>query len=133
MWRWVTRGLVLTLVALCASVMLAQTFDFHGEVDAPDPERPQSGLVLVQGWVLSPITVSRIELWVDDTFQHRAIMFLPRIDIERAFPDWPGIHTARPGFITGFQANRFPNGPHTVEIIAVTTDGRTHGIGRRTI
>ena len=133
MWRWVTRGLVLTLVALCASAMLAQTYDFVGEVDAPDPERPQSGVVLVKGWALSPITVSRIELWVDDTYQHKAIMFLPRIDIEHAYPDWPGIHNARPGFITGFLASRFTNGPHTVEIRAVTIDGVVHGVGRRTI
>ena len=96
MWRWVTRGLVLSLVTLFASALLAQTFDFTGAVDSPDPERPQSGLVLVQGWVLSPIVVNRIELWVDDTKQHNAIMFLPRIDIERAYPDWPGIHNASP-------------------------------------
>ncbi|HEX6084903.1 MAG TPA: Ig-like domain-containing protein [Thermoanaerobaculia bacterium] len=133
MWRWVTRGLVLITVALCASAIFAQTFDFHGEVDSPDPERPQSGLVLVKGWVLSPITVSHMELWVDDTFQHRVVNFLPRIDIERAFPDWPGIHNARPGFITGFLASRFTNGPHTVEMIAVTVDGVRHGVGRRTI
>jgi N-acetylmuramoyl-L-alanine amidase len=133
MWRWVTRGLVLSLVTLFASALLAQTFDFTGAVDSPDPERPQSGLVLVQGWVLSPIIVNRIELWVDDTKQHNAIMFLPRIDIERAYPDWPGIHNARPGFVTGFMANRFSNGPHTVEIRVVTVDGIVHGLGRRTI
>jgi N-acetylmuramoyl-L-alanine amidase len=133
MWRWVTRGLVLSLVALCASTVLAQTYDFVGALDSPDPERPQSGVVLVQGWALSPVTVSRIELWVDDTFQHKAIMFLPRIDVERIYPDWPGVHTARPGFITGFLASRFPNGSHTVEIRAVTVDGVVHGVGRRTI
>lgn len=133
MWRWVTRGLVLSLVALCASAAWAQTFDFVGDVDSPDPERPQSGVVLVRGWALSPITISHIELWVDDTFQHRVLMFLPRIDIERAYPDWPGIHNARPGFVTGFLASRFPNGPHTVEIRVVTVDGVVHGVGRRTI
>ena len=133
MWRWVTRGLVLSIVTLCAFTMLAQTYSFIGDVDSPDPERPQSGLVMVQGWALSPITISRIELWVDDTKQHNAIMFLPRIDIEQAYPDWPGIHTARPGFITGFMANRFPNGPHTLEIIVYTIDGVAHGVGRRTI
>jgi N-acetylmuramoyl-L-alanine amidase len=133
MWRWVNRGLVFCFAALCATAMLAQTVDFVGALDFPDPERPQSGLVVVQGWTLSPISVSRIELWVDDVFQHKAVMFLPRIDIERAYPDWPGIHTARPGFITGFLASRFPNGQHTVEIVAVTVDGHRHGVGRRTI
>ena len=133
MWRWVTRGLVLTVVALCASAMLAQTFSFHGDVDAPDPTRDQSGLVLVKGWALNPTTISSIELYVDDQFQHKAIMFLPRIDIEQSYPDWPGIHNARPGFITGFLASRFPNGPHTVEIRVRAVDGQVHEIGRRTI
>jgi hypothetical protein len=94
MWRWVTRGLVLTVIALCASAMVAQTFTFHGDVDAPDPERTHSGLVMVRGWALNPVTINSIELYVDDQFQHKAIMFLPRIDIEQAYPDWPCIHNA---------------------------------------
>lgn len=133
MWRWVTRGLVLTIVALCASMLPAQTFEFIGDVDAPDPTRPQSGLVLVKGWALDPTTINRIELWVDDTFQHQAIMFLPRIDVEQAYPDWPGIHTARPGFITGFLASRFSDGSHTLEIRVYTADGKVHAVGRRSI
>lgn len=133
MWRWVTRGLVLTIVTLCASALLAQTYEVIGDVDAPDPERPQSGLVLVKGWVLSPIVVNRIELWVDDVKQHNAIMFLPRIDIVEAFPDWPGIHSARPGFITGFSADRFSNGTHTMEVRVYTVDGEVHALGRRTV
>lgn len=133
MWRWVTRGLVFTVIALCASAMLAQTFEFHGDLDAPDPQKTHSGLVLVQGWALNPITINSIELYVDDQFQHKAIMFLPRIDVEQAYPDWPGIHNARPGFITGFLASRFPNGSHTVEIRARTADGKVHSLGRRTV
>ncbi len=133
MWRWVTRGLVFTVIALCASAMLAQTFEFHGDLDAPDPQKTHSGLVLVQGWALDPITIDSIELYVDDQFQHKAIMFLPRIDVEQAYPDWPGIHNARPGFITGFLASRFPNGSHTVEIRARTADGKVHSLGRRTV
>lgn len=133
MWRWVTRGLVLTTVAVCASTLPAQTFEFVGDVDAPDISRPQSGVVLVKGWALNPTTINRIELWVDDTFQHQAIQFLPRIDIEQAYPDWPGIHDARPGFITGFLASRFSNGAHTLEMRVYTADGIVHTVGRRTI
>ncbi|HEX6095364.1 MAG TPA: Ig-like domain-containing protein [Thermoanaerobaculia bacterium] len=133
MWRWVTRGLVLTVIALCASAMVAQTFEFHGALDAPDPAKTHSGLVLVQGWALNPITINSIELYVDDQFQHKAIMFLPRIDVEQAYPDWPGIHNARPGFVTGFLASRFPDGQHTVEIRVRAADGQVHALGRRTI
>ena len=133
MWRWVTRGLVLTSLALLAPILLAQPFEFVGDVDSPDPNRVQSGVVLVKGWALDPGQISKIELWVDNQFLHKAVMFLPRIDVEQAYPDWPGIHNARPGFTTGFLASRFPNGPHTVEVRAYTQNGDVHVFGRRTI
>lgn len=131
MWRWVTRGLVLALVALLAPAVFAQTF--VGDVDSPDPTRPQSGVVVVKGWVLAPNLVSKIELWIDDQFQHNAILNLPRIDVVNAFPSWPGIQHARPGFITGFLASRFPDGPHTVEIRVYQSNGDVNFLGRRTI
>lgn len=133
MWRWVTRGLVLSSVALLAPFLFAQTFQFAGDVESPDPARVQSGVVLVKGWALDPQQISSIELWVDDQFIQNMVMFLPRIDIEQAYPDWPGIHTARPGFTTGFLASRFPDGPHTLEVRAVAQNGEVHAFGRRTI
>lgn len=132
MWRWVTRCLILTVGALLAPALYAQ-LTFTGDVDAPDPGRTHSGVVLVKGWALDPHAISKIELWIDDQFQHDALMFQPRIDIVEAYPDWPGIHSARPGFITGFLASRFPNGPHTLEIRILTSDGGIHFLGRRTI
>ena len=134
MWRWVTRGLVLSSVALLAPLLFAQpTFQFVGDVDSPDPARIHSGIVLVKGWALDPAQISRIELWVDDQFLHKTVMFLPRIDVEQVYPDWPGIHTARPGFTTGFLASRFPDGPHTIEMRAYASNGDVHAFGRRTI
>ena len=133
MWRWVTRGLVLTLVALLAPVLFAQTTEFVGEVDSPDPAKVHSGLVLVRGWALDYNLINKIELWIDDVKQHETVMFLPRIDVERAFPDWPGIHNARPGFVTGFLASRFPNGSHLLELRVHTSDGEVHSLGRRNI
>lgn len=132
MWRWVTRGLVLTFVAaLSVPALLAQTpLTFHGDVDRPDPAKTQSGIIEVRGWALDPGQIVRIELWVDDQFKQNAVMFLPRIDIEQAFPDWPGIHTARPGFITGFHTT---DGPHTIEMRIYTQDGQVHFLGRRVI
>ncbi|HET8797596.1 MAG TPA: Ig-like domain-containing protein [Thermoanaerobaculia bacterium] len=132
MWRWVTRCLVLAFLALLAPVLLAQ-LTFHGEVEAPDPGKVHSGIVLVKGWAFDPLAISKIELWVDDQYQHDALLHLPRVDVVEAYPDWPGIHTARPGFVTGFRADRFPNGPHTVEMRIYTSDGQMHFLGRRTI
>src|SRR5687767_10487572 len=115
MWRWVTRGFVLALMAaLFAPALAAQ--DFIGDVDKPDPTRTHSGMVLVQGWALDPTLISKIELYVDDQYQHDVVLHLARIDIVEAFPTYPGIHTSRPGFLTGFSASRFTNGPHTVEL-----------------
>jgi hypothetical protein len=131
MWRWVTRGLILTLLALLAPALLAQTFT--GDLEQPDPARVQSGMILVKGWALDPHAITKIELWVDDTYQHDAVKFLPRIDIVEAYPDYPGIHVARPGFITGFTANRFTNGAHTVEVRIYNSNGDTYSLGRRTI
>jgi hypothetical protein len=132
MWRWVTRCLVLTVSALLAPALFAQ-LTFTGDVDAPDPSKTQSGMILVKGWALDPGLISKIELWVDDKYQHDLLGAQPRIDIVEAFPDWPGIHSARPGFITGFLASNFSNGPHTVEIRILTSDGNVHFLGRRTI
>jgi len=132
MWRWVTRGLVLALLAaLLAPALAAQ--QFLGEVDLPDPSRVQSGMITVRGWALDPAQISRIELYVDDRYQHDVILNLPRIDIVEANPTFPGIHVSRPGFQTGFSANRFTNGTHTVELRVYTGNGDIHFLGRREI
>ncbi len=133
MWRWVTRGLVLAfLPALLAPVLLAQT-GFVGALDFPDSAAVQSGVVLVRGWALDPAQISKIELYVDDQFQYRAVTGLPRIDIVEAYPNYPGIHTTAPGFTTGFLASRFSNGPHTVYVRVYLSDGTIQELGRRTV
>ena len=133
MWRWVTRGLVLgclfTFVA--APALLAQ--DFIATIDSPVEGEVVSGMVLVKGFALDREDVTRIDLYVDDRFQHSANLGLPRIDVIQAFPDYEGIQTRRPGFQTGFSANRFPDGNHTVHVRVTTSDNRSIEVGRRTI
>jgi hypothetical protein len=132
MWRWVTRGLVLTVLATCLpTALLAQ--EFVAALDFPDPSVPGIGMVLVRGWVLDPQQVTKIELYVDDQFQYLVNKGLPRIDIIEAYPNYPGIHNSTPGFQTGFQASRFTNGPHTVMVKVYFSDGRVFELGRRTI
>jgi hypothetical protein len=134
MWRWVTRGLVLTVFALFTSALAAQTADITGSVDAPDPGTPQFGMILVKGWVLDPSSVSKVELYVDDQFQHNLNTGLPRVDVELAYPNFPGIQNIAPGFQTGFTASRFSNGAHTVSLKVFLGDGRVvNDFGRRTI
>jgi hypothetical protein len=134
MWRW-SRGLVFSVfVLLSASTLVAQTADIIGSVDAPDPGTPQTGMVLVKGWVLDPSAVSKVELYVDDQFQYNLQTGLPRVDVEQAYPEFPGIQNVAPGFQTGFRAARFSNGPHTVSLKVFLGDGRVvNDFGRRTI
>lgn len=136
MWRWVTRGLVLTCVSLFAAMALAQSqpTGFVGGVDLPDPNVVQSGVVLVKGFAYDVQALSRIELYVDDAFQYNVNMGLPRIDVVELYtPQYPGIQNAAPGFQVGFLASRYSNGPHTVSLKAYTTDGQSIEFGRRTI
>jgi len=134
MWRWVTRGLVVfTLFALVAPALLGQTTDVIGTLESPDSSAAQYGVVLVKGWVLAQPQLSKLELYVDDQYQSKVPTILPRIDIIEAYPNWPGIHNTAPGFQTGFLANRFSNGPHTIEVRAYTSDNKVVPLGRRTI
>lgn len=135
MWRWVTRGLVLSVfVLLSATTLFAQTTTITGSLDLPDPGVPQTGMILVKGWLLNPATVSKVELYVDDQFQYDLQVGLPRVDVEQAYPNYPGIQNVAPGFQTGFRAARFSNGPHTVSLKIFLGDGTVmDDFGRRTI
>src|ERR1051325_2018254 len=133
MWRRVTRGLVLAVLAtLLTSSAFAQAQTISA-LDFPDPSVTQSGVVLVKGWALDPRAISKAELYVDDTFQYPLITGLPRIDVEQIYPNWPGIHNVAPGFQTGFLASRFTNGPHTVAVKLTFSDGQVIELGRRAI
>jgi hypothetical protein len=136
MWRWVTRGLILTFVSLLALAALAQgtqPTSFLGTLDLPDPGVTQSGMVLVKGWAYDTRQVDRVELYVDDVFQGKANMGFPRIDVAESHPQFAGLQNAAPGFQTGFTANRFPNGSHTVYVRVYLTDGTVVEMGRRTV
>jgi hypothetical protein len=133
MWRWVTRGVVLgCLLALSSPALFAQAPGFIGIVEFPQEGETVSGMVLVKGFALDAADISRVDLFVDDQFQHSANINLPRIDLIEIFPDYEGIQTRRPGFQTGFTAARFSDGPHTLHVRVVLSSGRTEEIGRRT-
>lgn len=129
----VTRGLVLGgFIALLASPVWAQ-HPFAGNLEKPRDGETVNGMVLVQGWALDEQQIAYVDLYVDDEFQHRATLNIPRIDVISSFPDWAGIHVRKPGFQTGFLASRFSNGEHTVHVMVTTEDNRTFEVGRRTV
>jgi N-acetylmuramoyl-L-alanine amidase len=133
MWRRVTRGLVIgsAIALLLPFTLFAQ--QSIGFIEKPAAGQTVSGMVLVQGWALDPDQVARVDLYVDDQFQHSANINIPRIDVIEAYPDWEGIHTRKPGFQTGFLASRFSNGTHTIHAIVTTSENRSFEIGRREV
>jgi len=131
MWRWVSRCLILAIVALAAPAVLAQ--EFIGQLEFPDPGTTQSGVIFFKGWALDPAAISDIQVYVDDQFIASANRGLPRIDVIEAYPQWPGIQNIAPGFQIGVLASRFSNGTHTVEVRVRTSDNRITPLGRRTI
>ncbi len=134
MWRRVTRGLVLAILAsLAVPLLLAQTIETHGALDFPDPTVAQSGVILVKGWFLDPASISKVEALVDDQFIANANTNLPRIDIVEAYPNYPGIQRIAPGFQIGILASRFTNGSHTISVKVFFSDGTVTELGRRTI
>ncbi|MGK2856234.1 MAG: hypothetical protein ACSLFQ_03405 [Thermoanaerobaculia bacterium] len=133
MWRMVTRGLVLGLmfVSLVSSAS-AQT-DFIAFLEKPLASETVSGMVLVQGWAVDPVGISRIDLIVDGKFVHSANLAIPRTDVIDAHPDWGGYQNRLPGFQTGFSAANYSNGTHTVMVRIFTEDNKAYEIGQRTI
>jgi N-acetylmuramoyl-L-alanine amidase len=119
------------LLSLLVPAAFAQSF--LGVLERPLEGETLSGVVLVRGYALDEKAVSRIELYVDDVFQHEFRKDLARIDVIQAYPDWGGIQTKAPGFQTGFLASRFPSGPHTVHVVVHRSDGTSDVIGRRVI
>jgi hypothetical protein len=132
MWRWVSRCLILALVALTAPSLFAQQ-EFVGALDFPDPNTKQSGVIFFKGWALVPQAITDIQVFVDDQFVTSANRGLPRIDVVEAYPNWPGIQNVAPGFQVGILASRFSNGTHTVEVRVRTSDNNVTALGRRTI
>jgi hypothetical protein len=132
MWRWVTRGLASgSLVLLLTPALHAQ--GFIGSLDSPDPNQVQTGEIFVRGFVLDPALVQHVDLFVDGTFLSSALTDQPRIDVVEAFPNYPGIHSVKPGFVTGFLASRFSNGPHALFVRVFLSDGEVVDVGNRTI
>ncbi len=133
MWRMVTRGLVLgiILVSFVSSASAQPAFDAF--LEKPQAGETVSGMVLVQGWALDEVGISRIDLIVDGMFLHSADLNTPRADVIAAHPQWGGIQAKRPGFQTSFSASRFSNGAHVLLVRVYTEDNRIYEVGERTV
>jgi len=100
------------------------TAELHFAIDSPTPGEEVSGLVVVEGWVLSAHGLLNLDLYVNREYARSAEVGLPRVDVLEIYPGYAGTPGENPGFVTGFRVNDFPNGsPLEVNLKATLGDG----------
>jgi N-acetylmuramoyl-L-alanine amidase len=129
----VTRGLVLGLLVMSLVSSASAQTEFIAFLEKPVPNETVSGMVLVQGWAVDPVGISRIDLIVDGQYVHSANLSIPRTDVIESNPDWSGTQNRLPGYQTGFSAARYSNGTHTVMVRIFTENNKVYEVGQRTI
>lgn len=100
-------------------------------IDSPLPNGTFSGIAIVQGWVLSDLSISGIHLYIDDEFVTSANIDLPRDDVIEHYPQYANSPTAFPGFTVGFNSRDYEDGQHYLHLIVVNSQGESFQIGRR--
>ena len=123
------RSVVLALLTLVACALAGagmagaqSTSDVIWSIDNPRPGNVVTGLVKVDGYVLSTNGVSNIDLYVNGSYVSSADIDLPRVDVIDIYPAYRGTQGENPGFTTGFLANGYANGS-TVHIELKVTLG----------
>ncbi len=93
-------------------------------VDGPIQGQTVAGVVTVSGWALSFNSIDKIELFLDDDLVpvNRAVLNMPRPDIDGNFPRFARSPNGSPGWITSFLARNYVDGPHEIRI-GVTESG----------
>ena len=95
MWRWVTRGLVLTVLAISLTPAV-HAQDFIAALDQPDPNVTWSGVIPVRGFVLDPGQVTKIELYVTISSSRSSTTVCRESTSSRPTPTIRGSRTSRP-------------------------------------
>jgi len=109
------------------------TGPFIWHLDTPQAGDTVSGIVMVQGWILSEVGVSRIDFYVDDKYVSTANINLPRDDVIEHYPEFAGSASAAPGFTVGFLASDYPMGNHEIFLIVTDSEDHQETIGTRTV
>ena len=108
------------------------TGPFIWNIDTPQYGDTVAGIVMVEGWILSDIGVSRIDLYVDDAYVSTSNINIPRDDVIEHYPQYAGTASASPGFTVGFLAADYADGgPHTLYLVATDSDDTTAQFGNR--
>jgi len=133
MWRRVARGVVSVASLVLFLALPLQAQDTVGNIDFPPDGATVFGLVQIRGFAMDRASVSKAEIFLDGALLQQVDLTTPRIDLIEIYPDWEGIHTRTPGFLTAFQASRFSSGSHTIFLRVTNSDGMTVDFATRRI
>lgn len=111
------RNLLLMLSMFFMGAALAASEDIILTVEEPLNGDTYSGVANIRGWALSPLGMSRIELYVDGEFKTNIPLGGRRRDVEDAYPGIPGAGAS--GFSMAFNYSELSRGSHTLTIRAV--------------
>jgi SAM-dependent methyltransferase len=85
----------------------------RAHIDLPKPNQIYSGIVPVQGWILSEVKPSSVEIHVDGVLVAKLEVDEPRPDVVRTYPDLAVLNCGFSGLI---YSNMFEDGPHVIEL-----------------
>jgi len=141
------HGVLMAALAVCPMTAVADTV-FH--LDTPQDGATVFGLVEVSGYIVDdgqqcgpppewqacdwgPSLVSKVELFVDNSFVAEADLGQPRWDVLQAFPWYAGTPYERPGFSVSFNADHFQSGERSLFVRVTFSDMTTMDYGQRTV
>lgn len=142
------KGTVGALVVLSLLLPMSAVAETIFWLDTPADGATVFGLVEVNGFVVDDgqqcgpqwtwhscqwdrALVSKVDLYVDDTFVTTADISQPRYDILQAYPWYAGTPYARPGFATSFDSAAYSDGVHTLFMRVTFEDATTDDFGLR--
>lgn len=102
-------------------------------IDNPTYQATVAGIVVIEGWVLSEVGVSRIDLYIDGDYISSANINIPRDDVIEHYPLYADTPSAHPGFTLGFVASDYTNGWHRLNMVVTDSNDHAETIGDRSV
>lgn len=96
-----------------------------GNIDSPTAAEADaiSDILSVQGWIIAPGGIERLELYIDEARVGEPHYGILRPDVHAAHPDI--INSGRSGFFFQTDVTKLARGPHVSRLVAFTKDGQT--------
>lgn len=102
-------------------------------LDTPEPDITIGGMVIVSGWILSHVGISRIDCFVDDEYIGEVNLDVPRDDVIDHYPEYAYSPCSMPGITIGFNSEDYLDGEHSLHLVVTDGNDSQTIIGRRNI